>query len=70
MNRHEKHVVFDCLMIVLILCVALVVVWVKREDPNCWTGLYILGLLPVVVADLRKDLKRVQQGESQTTDSL
>lgn len=55
MNRWAKY---NVCMIVFLVVLSIVIVTIKRDSPNWWTGLYGLGLLPVVVADLRNELKK------------
>lgn len=54
----EVYVKVDLTMMVVILLTSLIAVLAKQHDPNAWTGLYVLGLLPIVVLDFRKDYKK------------
>ena len=56
-NPFKRWIAFDLLFIVIFLTVALVVGLIKRESPDIWTGLYILGLTPLILTDLKKDLE-------------
>lgn len=51
----QKWAKIDLLTIVILVALALLIVFIKREDPYWYTGLCILGLLPVVIADFFKD---------------
>ena len=56
-NPFKRWVAVDLLLIVIFLTVALVVGLIKRESPDIWTGLYILGLIPLILSDFKKDLE-------------
>ena len=66
-NPFKRWVAVDLLLIVIFLTVALVVGLIKRESPDIWTGLYILGLIPLILSDLKKDL---EEGMSDTEVAL
>lgn len=62
-NPFKRWVAVDLLFIVIFLTVALVVGLIKRESPDIWTGLYILGLTPLILSDLKKDLEEYVKWE-------
>ena len=56
-NPFKRWVAVDLLFIVIFLTVALVVGLIKRESPDIWTGLYILGLIPLILSEFKEDLE-------------
>jgi hypothetical protein len=56
MKRQEAFLLMDLLQIIVIFSASLITVSLQKD----WTGLYILGLLPLVLADLKKDIRNSQ----------
>lgn len=49
----------DLFLIVLVVSLSVIFLFIKRDSPNWWTGLFLLGMLPVLVSDYLKDRKKV-----------
>ena len=60
----QRTIKIDLFFIGLIICCSVAIVFIKKESPNWWTGLYLLGMLPFPVADYLKDRKSSVLGEN------
>lgn len=54
--KAQNRILLDWVTIIFLVVASLSIVIVKC-DSNSWTGLFPLGLLPLVVVDLMEDMK-------------